>query len=397
MTARSRPARLAAPAALLVALAALPASAASQSLLGFRALGVPVDAVGSRAATLGNLGIGLAGVAVSATDPSASARVVFPTVSVSMQPAWGEFELEDQSGSTNTTRFPLIGVAYPVGAARGVATVALAGYMEQRWVGEFPRTTLLQGDTVEVADRFESNGGVSVARLGWAQRLGGRLAVGVSAGAYLGRLDRVFDRTLDTLAVGDDAESFGRAGSWRYSGATVSVGVNADPHRLIHVAGAVEWSGGIKATPRNDTEGGELTYSVPLRILIGATGRLASRLQLNASATYQDWSQADGFEDGTTASRKIGWGAGLELMAVQTERRSFPLRLGYRRLAPPFRFGSRDPLEVVWSAGIGLNLDQADGTRFGWVDLGAERANRSSEPLVERFWRATVSVGISRF
>lgn len=397
MTTRSRSVHLAAPAALLAALAALPAPAASQSLLGFRALGVPVDAVGSRTATLGNLGIGLAGVAVSATDPSASARVVFPTVSVSMQPAWGEFELEDQSGSTNTTRFPLIGVAYPVAAARGAATLALSGYMEQRWVGEFPRTTLLQGDTIEVADRFESNGGLSVARVGWAQRIGSRLAVGVSAGAYLGRLDRVFDRTLDSLAVGEDAESFGRAGSWRYGGTTVSVGLSADPHRLIHVGAAVEWSGGIKATPRNETDGDELTYAVPLRVLAGATGRLTPRIQLNASFAYQDWSGASGFEDGATASRKISWGAGLEWRIIQLETRSFPLRVGYRRLAPPFRFGSRDPLEVAWSAGVGLNLDQADGVRFGWIDLGAERANRSSDPLVERFWRATVSVGISRF
>ena len=393
MTTFPRPARLA---TLLALLAASPAPAASQSLLGFRALGVPVGAVGSRTATVGNLGIGLAGVEVSATDPSASARVAFPTVSVSMQPAWGEFELEDQSGTTNTTRFPLIGIAYPVAAAGGAATLALAGFMEQRWVGEVPRTTVLQDEEVEVADRFESDGGMSTARIGWAQRIGSRLAVGVSAGAYLGRLDRVFDRTLDSLAVGEEAESFGRTGSWRYSGATVSVGFSADPHRLIHVAGAVEWSGELKATPRNDTDDDALTYSVPMRFLAGATGRLTPRLHFNASLAFQDWSQAAGFEDGTTASRKVGWGAGLEWTAVEGETRSFPLRLGYRRLAPPFRFASDDPLEVAWSAGIGLNLNQAGGVRFGWIDLGVERADRSSAPLVERFWRATISVGVSR-
>ena len=382
---------------LVAALAALPAPVASQSLLGFRALGVPVGAVGSRAATVGNLGIGLAGVEVSATDPSASARVVFPTVSISMQPAWGEFEVEDQSGTTNTTRFPLVGVAYPVGAARGVVTLALAGYMEQRWTGEVPRIVDLDGDTVDASDRFESNGGTTVARIGWAQRIGSRLAVGVSAGAYLGRLDRVFNRTLDSLAVSEGAQSFGRTGSWRYSGPTVSAGFSADPHSLIHLSGAVEWSGDLKATPRDDTTGGVLAYTVPMRFLAGATGRLTPRLHLNASFSYQDWSQAGGFEDGTTSSRKTSWGAGLELQALQRERRSFPMRLGYRRLALPFRFRSDDPVEVVWSAGVGLNLNQADGVRFGWIDVGAERADRSSEPLVERFWRATITVGISRF
>lgn len=383
--------------ALLAALAGLSPPASAQSLLGFRALGVPVGAVGSRAATAGNLGIGLAGVEVSASDPSASAGLAFPTVSVSMQPAWGEFELGEQAGATNTTRFPLVGVAYPVGVVRGVVTLALAGYMEQRWVGEVPRKIVLQGEEVDASDRFESNGGTSVIRIGWAQRIGGRLAVGASAGVYLGRLDRTFDRTLDSLAVGGGAESFGRTGSWSYSGPTVSVGFGADPHRLIHLAGAVEWSGELKATPREDTEGGVLAYAVPMRFLAGATGRLTPRLHLNASVVYQDWSQAAGFEDGSTASGKISWGAGLEWQAVQQERRSFPLRFGYRRLALPFRFGSDDPVEAVWSGGLGVNLDQADGARFGWIDVGAERANRSSAPLVERFWRATVTVGISRF
>lgn len=394
MTTTPSPARLL---ALLAVLAALPVPAASQSLLGFRALGVPVGAVGSRTATVGNLGIGLAGVEVSASDPSTSARLAFPTVSVSMQPAWGEFELGEQVGATNTTRFPLLGVAYPVVAVQGVVTLALAGYMEQRWVGEVPRTIALQGEEVDASDRFESNGGTSVARIGWAQRIGNRLAVGASVGVYMGRLDRTFDRTLDSLAVDGGAESFGRTGSWTYGGPTVSVGFNADPHRLIHLSGAVEWSGELKATPQEDTEGGVLAYAVPMRFLAGATGRLTPRLHLNASLAYQDWSQAAGFERGSTASRTISWGAGIEWQAVQRGRRSFPLRFGYRRLALPFRFGSDDAVEGVWSAGMGVNLDQADGARFGWIDVGGERAGRSSAPLVERFWRATVTVGISRF
>lgn len=386
---------------LLVALAAVAAAAsprlsAAQSLLGFRGLGVPVLAVGSRVATTGNLGIGLAGVELSATDPSAGAGSVFPTISVSMQSAWGEFDLDDQSGSSATTRFPLLAVGYPVRTVRGNVTLLLAGHMEQRWASETLRTAVLGGKDVVVDDRLESDGGTSLVRIGWAQRLGDRFAVGASAGAFMGKLERRWERTLDSLALGQGVEPFSLRGSRRYSGPAASIGFSADPHRLIHLGAAVEWSGDLEALPEGETSGDTRSFDIPTRILVGATGLLTQRLHVNASLAYQDWSGADGFDAGTTADGAVSWGTGLEWRAVTGETRSFPLRLGYRRLALPFKFGSADPVESIWSGGLGFNLDQVEDVRFGWIDVGVERASRSSAPLVERFWRITVSAGISR-
>ena len=386
------------PVVLAALLAVAPAhQAAAQSFLGFRALGVPVGASGGRAIALGNLGIGLAQVEVSATDPSASARLLFPTVAVSMQPTWGDFDLDGQSGTARTTRFPLIGIGYPVVSARGTVTLSLAGYMEQRWVGQRRGVVTLGGSEVTIDDRFETDGGTSVARLGWAQRLDDRFSVGVAAGAYVGRVDREFDRALDSLAVGGDVRSYVEASSWQYSGFTLATGFAADPHDLIHVAGAMEWSGDLKETPKGETAGDQNVYTIPLRLSAGATGRLTQRLNINTSIVYQDWSGADGFTAGVTSQKKLSYGVGLELRAIQGENRSFPLRFGYRHVVPPFRYEADDPVESVWSLGIGLNLVEVEGIRFGWMDLGFERGNRYSAPLDERFWRATVSLGISRF
>ncbi len=381
---------------LALSVLALPtAHAAAQSFLGFRALGVPVETAGARALALGNLGMGLPGVALSPTDPAASARLELPTVTVSMQPSWGDFRMDGQSGETRTTRFPLVAIGYP--AFDGVVTVSLAGHMEQRWVGVRSQVLPLGGADVPIEDSFETDGGTSVARIGWAQTLGERLSIGALAGLYVGRLEQIFDRRLDSLVVGSEVRPYSEAHRWSYTGYTLAAGVGFDPHELIHLGGALEWSSGLTETPDEDTSGGVNRYDIPLRLSVGGTGRLTQRLLLAGSMVYQDWSGAEGFVEGVASSRKTSWGAGIEWRAVQQEFRSIPVRVGYRSGAPPFRFESQDPAETAWSLGLGLNLVELEGTPFGWIDLAVERAARTSPPLDESFWRATVSLGISRF
>ncbi len=386
---------------LLLALAlalgpgAAPPSAAAQSFLGFRALGVPIEAAGARALSLGNLGIGLPNIALSPSDPAAAARLVLPTVTVSMQPSWGDYTMGDQSGATNTTRFPLVAIGYPA-TDSGVVTLSLAGHMEQRWIGLRNQVVRLGGVDVPIEDSFETDGGTSVARLGWAQPVARWLTVGASAGLYVGRLNQVFDRGLDSLVVGTEVRPYRETYQWGYSGHTFSAGVGLDPHPLVHLGGAVEWSSDLTETPDEDTQSGVNTYEIPLKVSVGATAGLTQRLLFNSSLVYQDWSGAQGFADGVTSGRKVSWGAGIEWRAVQQEFRSLPVRVGYRRGSPPFRFDAQDPAESAWSLGVGINLVELEGTPFGWIDLGVERATRTSLPLDESFWRGTISLGISR-
>ena len=382
-------------AALVLALAA-PATTSAQSFLGFRALGVPVRAVDARSTALGNLGIGLARVEISATDPAASSRLLFPTVGVTMQPSWGTFDVGEQTGTSRTNRLPLLGIGYPVTSVGSVVTASLSGHLEQRWVARRQSTVTLNEVDVEVQDTYRNDGGTSVVRLGWAQRIGSRLSLGVSGGTYIGRLDRVFDRELDSLAVGGEVYSFREEHAWSYSGYLAAAGFNLDPHPLIHLAGAVEWSGNLSEAPQGETEG-EGLYTIPVRYSAGATGRLSPRLGFNVSGVYQDWTTSDGFLAGVTTGSKWSYGAGMEWEVVDGETRSLPVRFGYRRLAPPFRFESEDPVESIWSVGVGLNLAKLEDNRFGWMDLAFERGSRQSAPLDERFWRATVTLGISRF
>ena len=397
---RAGPGGLPLKASLLAGLAAsllFAAPASAQSFLGFRALGVPILTANGREIGLGNLGIGLGEVSVSPTDPASAARLEVPTITASMQPSWGDFEFGDQNGTTSTTRFPLIGVGYPVTSAGGVATVTLAGHMEQRWAGERTRNITLGDNVVSAEERFETDGGTTAARVGWAQLLGDHVAFGFSAGLYTGRRVEVFDRTLDSLAVGAEVRRYTEEHRSTYSGYTFSAGVGLDPHELIHLAGSIEWSSDLTRTPDEDGLGSVFSYGIPLRIHAGGTGRLTTRILLSTSVAYQDWSGAHGYEPGVTSGAPLAYGAGLEWAMIQRETRSLPLRLGYRSGSAPFRFESEDPSETAWTAGVGFNLAELDGVRYGWVDVGVERAVRTSLPLDESFWRVTVSLGVSRF
>lgn len=382
-----------------VLMAALPPSGglSAQSALGARGLGAPVGALGAHAAALGNLGIGLRGDEVSAGDPASWARLAVPSVVVTMQPTWGSFDLDEQVGSSRATRFPLLGIGYPVRRARGVVTLSLSGFLEQRWAAERSDTVVIDGADVDVRDRFTANGGVSVVRLGWAQRLGRRLAIGANAGAYVGTLVETFDRELDSADVGGTAYSFFDEDRWSYSGATFAAGVSYEVANLLQLAAAAEWSLDLTRTPTGDSVATSASYEIPARFSAGATGRLTPRMQLNASVVYRDWGAAAGFADGVASARRWSVGTGLEWLVADGETRSLPLRFGYRRLAAPFRYREEDPVESVWSLGLGLNLAKRGPLRFGWMDIALERATRQSAPLSERFWRASVSVGISSF
>lgn len=382
-----------------VLMAALPPSGtlSAQSALGARGLGAPVGALGARAAALGNLGIGLQGDEVSAGDPASWARLAVPSVVVTMQPTWGRFDLDNQVGSSRATRFPLLGIGYPVQRARGVVTLSLSGFLEQRWAAGSSGTVVIDGVDVEVTDTFTANGGVSVVRLGWAQRLGRRLAIGANAGAYVGALVETFDRALDSADVGGTVYSFFEEDRWSYSGATFGAGVSYDAASVVRLAAAAEWSLDLTRTPAGDSVAAGASYEIPARFSAGATGRLTPRMHLNASVVYRDWGAAAGFADGVASARRWSVGTGLEWLLADGETRSLPLRLGYRRLAAPFRYRKEDPVESIWSLGMGLNLVKRGTLRFGWMDIALERATRRSAPLSERFWRASVSVGITSF
>lgn len=384
----------------LVALAvAIPATASAQSLFNAAGLGSLSDPLDARARALGGVGLGLRGPTLMGSDPAAAAAFLLPSVVMTAQPSWVDFNREDtgESGSFRGTRFPLLGIAYPT--VKGlVATFGFESFLDQRYEAE-SATTLTFGNTpVEVRDEFVSVGGVAQVRFGVARRFGESLAVGLSAGRYSGSVTR---RVVRTFGAGVDStvvEPFQAGGLWSYSGLGVTGGASLSLGGVAHVAGSVTWSGSLDATASDDSEGDSRSYDLPVQVRLGASAVLAPGLSVNAGFTSADWSSLDddllaGVSSGNTRS----YGVGLELSRARVRGRTAPLRVGYRKTDLPFALGQGTPTETVWTGGLGLNLSQTGTFVPAAVDLALERGDRSDSLLSERFWRGTLTVRVSGF
>ncbi len=372
---------------------AAPAGASGQSLFARGGLGVPVEPVGARAKGMASLGIGLFGSALTPVDPAAGLEVV-PMLTVTLQPTWGDWSAADQSGDLRGQRFPIMGAGYATGA-RGMVSITLGSFMDQRWAVEAPDTIPLGGGGRAVTDAFESDGGISTIRLGYAHRITPQLVLAGNVGALTGQVTRTFSRQFDTTGVSMDVDDFEAQGRWRWIGPAAAVGVRWDPAQLVRLSASVNWYGTLEAQPQDSTPGPTFDFDLPLEFRVGASGALTPELALSASASYADWTAtdlaADSLPPGDAASTALGFGAGLEWSGLAVGGKSFPLRFGYKRQQLPFKFEGDTPIETVLAGGLGFNLAQAEGVTLARMDLALERGSRSGGSLTERFWRMSLS------
>jgi hypothetical protein len=330
------------------------------------------------------------------TDPASAAALVVPTVNLTFQPHWGSGSLGNGGLETQGTRFPLIGIAYPVTAVRGMVTLSFGGMMDQRWELRRERTVDLAGEPTPATDVFKSDGGVSALRVGWAQNVGDNLALAVAVGTHTGSVTRTFVRSFDSLAVGTQVVAFTDGGKWQFSGLTTSLGFRLRAFDLIHLGGTVTMSGDLEADPSAQTKGSAATYSLPAEFRLGVTGVLTPRLSLHVGGSYANWEPSDdGLEPESLVGGVFSYGGGLEWAGPGPGDRTLPIRFGYRRTEFPFRFDESDPVESTFSGGLGLNFTQVETVVLAGVDLAIERGTREAGSLSETFWRGTLSVRVA--
>jgi hypothetical protein len=380
----------------LLGLACLSQGLEGQSLLGSRGLGLPLEPLDARSRALGSVGVGLMGSALLPSDPASAAGIAFPALEITIQPQWAEGTVGEESDRTHGTRFPLMGLAYPVYSLGGTVTLTFGGFMDQRWGLQRESTTDLSGTTVPVVDEFTSEGGVSTFRLGWAHRIGEDLALAVGFGTRAGSVTRTFVRTLTDTEPGVEVVPYRVRSEWQYSGLTANFGARWDPADFLRLAGTATWSSSLKADPVEGTEGGGTDFELPMEFRVGASGLLTSGLTMSLGLAYASWEpSAGGLEEEDLAGSVWSFGGGLEWTGTQLKSRRMPFRLGARRSGLPFRFAGENPTETVLAAGIGLDLTLAQDFIVGGLDLAAERGRREAGSLSEAFWRGTLTFRIA--
>ena len=385
---------------LLLLMAAAPVRA--QSLFGTRGLGVPVDAIDPRARTLGNGGLGLIGLNTSIINPAELAGIRRRGVSAALQPFYGSEELGGRSDTVEGTRFPMLHILYPP-RTRLVVGLGWGGLFDQSWAAITNSTQLLAGDTLDVQDNLTVTGALSQFRLSAGYELNSRLALGLAAGVYTGGVERAITRTFPDSV--NRFRPFATIESWDYSAPFVVVGVRFDPSTAARISAALTWNGELEANARAE-QGIDYGYDLPLRVAVGASSLLNSRLLATASAQWSGWSEsanyaAAGSPAGNVVRGRstIEAGGGLEWEQLRAGSRIFPLRVGLRYAQLPFHLESDEPAkEVVGSAGLGFRLAGDDFGPLAVADFGLERGRRTGwegavpDGLREDFWRLNFSI-----
>lgn len=371
--------------------------AVGQSLFGSQGLGMLVEPLDARARALGTMGVGLLGPSLTSTDPASAARIFLPTGQITIQPQWIDGDLGGQRLNTKATRFPQLGMAYPIAGFGGTALLQVGSYLDQRWEVEVSSEQEFRGASLPVTDVFESNGGISTFQVGWAQRIGDRFSLGVGAGARIGSVTRTFTRVIEA-EEGFAVVPFKTKGEWKYSGLTATVGFQWDPIRALRLGGTVNWSGDLEAEPVGDSEGETESFALPTELRLGASGILTSRLAVSAGFSYADWKGSGEFlGPETVAGTVLSYGGGLEWAGPTLGLRNFPIRLGVKRADLPFKYDGETPKESVVSGGIGLTLVPPATGLVGAIDLAFERGTREASDLSESFWRVTATFRVGSF
>lgn len=375
---------------LLAAL--LPGGVAAQSLFSWGGLGSPVDPVNARARGLGSGGMGLFGSEVSLRDPASAAGLLLPVVTATMQGSRTSGEDGNGGLSADGTRFPHVGIAYPVGE-RTVAMVGYGSYLDQRWTLERELVVPVGGVPVDVVDAFESQGGVSTLLLGGSYLVSSWMSVGALAGIHTGSMRRTFVREFDRTQV--DVNPFVSTASWSTSAPVAVVGVKLDPMPLVRLSGSVTWSGDLRAEPEEGEDAEERRFPLPLEFRGGGSVTLTPVLTATFGASFADWSDTgDRLNNGSGVSA-LSLGGGLEWTSGTLFGRRAPLRLGYHRADFPFRVEGEKALETAFSVGGGLLLSELEGIPLAALDLSVERGGRTAGSFSEDFWRTTVTVRVS--
>ena len=385
--------------AALVACA--PAAAHAQSLFGTRGLGVPIDGYDARARALGSNGVGLLGLSTSMVSPAETAGLLRRGVTAAFQPFTGTTDFEGESDNISATRFPLIAIIYPM--RFGVFSLSYNAVLDQSYSVIAEGEEILGSDTADVRDVVETVGGIGQLRLGFARQVSRSLALGASIGLYTGNLDRGISRTYPDSTL--QFRPFETHSRWSYSGPQASVGVRWDPMADLRVGGSVTWSGALKANPEEGSSI-EYEYDMPIKVAVGASGRVGRNLMANISGTWAAWTSDDyrtpGNVGATTAEQQMEIGGGLEYTALRAGNRVFPLRLGARTMKLPFHnVGEEAPSEWAITGGIGFRLVEDDFGPLAVADIGVERATRDGlastaapDGLSESYWRFTVGLSL---
>lgn len=383
----------------LLSLSALATSASAQSIFSSHGFGVPLAPLDPRSQALGGIGVGILGYNPSLINPAELAVFPFRGAAAAMQSSSRDIELGSTGGGIDSNRFPLLRVVYPL-SLRLTAGVGYGGFLDQSWAVEVPRHAWIGGDSVDIRDAINFEGGVAQLRVGLAYALTPGLSVGVDGGIYTGSLKEQFSREFASGAP-EGVVPVERSTIWTQRAPLISAGIRWDPASLVRLSGSLTWAGTMKRTERSTGPRDEVLRTqqiqLPLQAAAGASAYLAPGVLATVATQWAGWSRAAGsFSAESAPADTWEYGAGLEFSRMTIGNAGIPIRFGYRHAQLPFSYQGVTPTEWTASFGFGLQLARTDYGPLATLDAAIDRGRRSADGtgLSESFWRITLGMGI---
>lgn len=366
---------------LVVVLLALPVAAAqSQGTLASQGFGYPFGQLSTRALATGG-GMGEFDP-YSTLNPATVAATGRRALHLQYEPEYRRITAEDVSDAQRFVRFPMASGIIPVGP-RFAMGFSFSTLLDRTGQSSDVRTETVGGEEVTFEETTRSNGAINDLRLVAAYDLGANVRVGLGVHAITGEFRQFLGRTFET--PGFDTLSVSSRAS--FSGLAFSGGVMWQPAPGLTLAGSGRWGSGIEAFV-NDTARTEA--DVPHRVGIGVGVERIAGVALSAHASWEGWSSFEGLGSAAVNVHDTKtYGVGAEIAGPSVFGTELPLRVGYRWRELPFSPEAEQVTESAFAGGIGIPLLGG----FSAIDIGVQRASRSSGPYRER--SLILSVGVT--
>ena len=371
--------------ACAVALLAPSASFGQNSVYGVRGIGFPGHPTSVRARSLGG------GWSMfdnfSSVNPATTASFATLSVSSIYGTTVRNYSIDTTAVSGLVeTRFPhaILGGNLP-GTPLSVS-FSISTYAERSYDVSTSGSGIILGETVEIEDRFASDGGIvdSRAAIGW------RVSNTFQLGAGLHLLNGSSRLSAQREFVGTDLVTFDVDSDISFSGVGVSTGMLwRSPGSRIQLSASGRWDNKLTASIEGQTE---TRVDLPASVSGGMSLMLTNSLRWSTSATWRQWSvSASSAVPGNAAPAQAfdTWqvGSGFEVASLETR---FPLRVGARYATLPFAVTGQ-PDEFVLSFGTGSRFAAGRGR----LDVVVERLMRQGAGARERGWHFAAGITVT--
>ncbi len=344
------------------ALAFLPSLATAQGNLSTQGLGYPAGGLSARSSALG--GGNAEFDAQSTVNDASIANWITPVLYVQYQPEFRKVTLGNNSSSTLTARFPLVGTAMAIGS-RGAIGLSTTNFLDRSAAAVTSLHDTIAGEVVSGTETFRTLGGINDVRFAMAYRPSGSLRVGIAGHAFTGQ-----NRIASNVSYSNSTFiPLNQQSVLAYTGAAVSGGFELRLSEVLALSASARKGGFL-----NMRSGDSLiaTAKVPDRFggAIQFTG--ISGLTVAGRVSRDLWTALQPLGTNMTTFDAWDGGVGAEATASRSPTRILSVRLGTRYRGLPFGVRGVQTHEFSFGGGFGLQFarDRAQ------LDAGLNRASR---------------------